>query len=143
VDSSQHFGFCLPAGLQKSAADGYPAGSIRFQGFGVPAGTNLVSKQLIIIPGADPNLQGATASGTFKAGNVTFQRSTAEEGAAGHSIQYVIYSSAQGGKTLSFEFVLNSTNRSNYPPASRPAQFDYAAQVKSTEEIMKTFRRLP
>lgn len=143
ADSTRKFSLCLPAGVTKKAADDHPAGSVRFQGFAVPSGTNLVSKQFIIVVGTDPNMQATSANGTFKAGGVTFKRFTGEEGAAGHSIQSIIYVWNRGGQTVDFDFLLNSANLANFPPANRPAQFDYAAQVKSTEEIMKTFHKVP
>jgi hypothetical protein len=73
---------------------------------------------------------------------VTFRRATAGEGSAGHLDQYIVYTWKHGGKKLHFDFDLRSANVNDYPPSSRPAQFDYAAQVQSTEEIMRTFRLL-
>ncbi len=142
VDTVHRFSLCLPAGLSKGDAGAYPSGTVLFTGFAVPAGTNLEAKQLIIVPGTDPDMQGATPDGRLTADGVTFSRVQAGEGSAGHLTQYYIYTWTHGGKTLHFDFSLYSSNVNDYPPASRPAEFDLPAQVKFTREIMKTFRLL-
>jgi hypothetical protein len=42
TDSTHGFSLCLPASVTKGDASGFPAGSVPFQGFAVPKGTNLV-----------------------------------------------------------------------------------------------------
>ena len=140
IDSAHGFSICLPASVTKGDASAYPAGSVLFNGFAVPAGTNLVTKKLIIVPGTDPDMQAGTANGTFVADGVTFTRMNAGDGSAGHLTQYIIYTWTHGGKTLHFDFSLFSANVNDFPASTRPAQFDLPAQVKFTEEVMKTFR---
>jgi hypothetical protein len=128
--------------LTQGNAGGYPTGTVLFNGFAVPAGTNLVSKRLIIVPGTDPDMQAGTADGHFTAGGVTFSRMQAGDGSAGHLTQFIIYTWTHGGKTLHFDFSLYSEDVNVFPPSSRPAQFNFAKQYKFTEEVMKTFHRL-
>ena len=77
------------------------------------------------------------------ADGVTFTRTKELDGSAGHMTYVIIYTWTHGGKTLHFDFSLFTVNVNVYPPASRPAEFDFAKQVKYSEEIMKTFHRLP
>jgi hypothetical protein len=141
VDHTNGFSLCLPGSVTKGNAGGYPSGSVLFTGFPVPQGTNLEEKRLAIVPGTDPDMQDATAGGHFTADGVTFTRSQAGDGSAGHLTQYIIYTWNHGGTPLHFGFSLYSVNVNVYPPSSRPAQFDFAAQLHSTEEVMSTFRR--
>lgn len=143
VDTAHHFSLCIPSSATQGNAGGYPSGSILFQGLPVPAGTNLESKRLIIVPGKDPDMQDITPNGHLTVDGVTFHRATGGEGSAGHLTQYIFYTWKQNGHKLHFEFSLYSSNVQLYPPSSRPAQFNYPAQVQDIENIMRTFRRLP
>jgi hypothetical protein len=143
VDTTHHFSLCLPSSATQGDAGGYPSGSILFNGFPVPAGTNLDSKRLIIVPGKDPDMQDITPNGHLTVDGVDFKRATGGEGSAGHLTQYIFYTWKQNGHKLDFEFSLYSANVLDYPPATRPAQFDYPAQVQSIQDIMETFHRVP
>jgi hypothetical protein len=143
VDSAHGYSLCLPAQAKKGDASGYPTGSVLFNGLPVPAGTNLESKQLIIVSGMDDNMQGSTAFGHLTVDGVTFQRVKASDGSAGHSTLHVIYTWTHNGKTLHFDFAHRAVNVLVFDPPNRPAEYDQAAQVKISEEIMHTFRRLP
>jgi hypothetical protein len=142
VDSTHGFSLCLPAKVTKGDASSYPSGSVLFNGFAVPKGTNLVTKRLIIVPGTDPDMQAGTADGSFVSDGVTFARMQAGDGSAGHLTQFIIYTWTHGGQTFHFDFSLYSANVNDFPASSRPLEFDLPAQVKFTEEVMKTFRRL-
>ncbi len=142
VDHANGFSLCLPAGVTKGNAGGYPSGSVVLTGFPVPPGTNLEQKRLAIVLGTDPDMQDATPDGHFTADGVTFRRDNAGEGSAGHLTQYIVYTWKHGGKKIHFDFSLYSVNVEVYPPSSRPAQFDLAAQKQSIEDVMKTFHRL-
>jgi hypothetical protein len=144
VDSPHGFSLCLPKHLTKGDASsyGYPAGSALFTGFSVPAGTNLVTKKLIIVSGTDSDIQGATAWGHFSADGVTFTRQKALDGSAGHMTTYISYGWTHGGKVLHFDFQLFASNPAVFPPATRPAEYSLNAQLKYSEEIMSTFHRL-
>ncbi len=140
VDPAHGFSLCLPKHLTKTAADGYPAGSVTFTGFSVPAGTNLVTKKLIIVSGTDSNLQAATGWGHLTADGVTFQRMTAGDGSAGHMTTYLSYTWTQPSQTLHFDFQLYAVNPLVYPPATRPTVYDLSAQQAYANEVMHTFR---
>jgi hypothetical protein len=141
VSLAQGFSICLPANLQAGSTSGLPAGSLVFTGFPVPAGTNLTRKQLNIQPGSDDNLQNATPFGQLTAGGVTFQRMKEGDAGAGHREEHIIYAWTHAGKKLYFDFGLYSVNPAIVGPP-HPAEFNEPAQVKSTEEIMRTFRRM-
>jgi hypothetical protein len=143
IDTARHFSLCLPASATESNnTGGYPSGTVLFNGFAVPPGTNLEQKRLIIVPGTDPNMQGATPYGHFTADGVTFTRSQELDGSAGHMTTNIIYTWTQGGNTLDFDFSLYAVNPGVYPPSEQPAEYDLAAQVRFTEKIMGTFHRL-
>jgi len=143
VNAVRGFSLCLPAGVQQSNASGYPAGTVIFTGFAVPAGTNLESKKLLIVPGAYSDIiSSATAFGHFTADGVTFKRTKFGDGSAGHMDIHIIYTWTNGSKKLNFDFDLHSVNPGVYDPSNRPAEYNLNAQVKNTEEIMSTFKRL-
>ena len=141
ADATQGYSICLPANAHKTSAAGLPAGSVLFTGFSVPAGTNLTRKDLSVQPGMDDNLQGATPFGHLTAGGVTFQRMKEGDAGAGHRVEHIIYLWTHAGKKLYFDFGLYSVNPQIVGPPM-PAEFNEPAQVKITEEIMKTFRPL-
>jgi len=143
VDTTHHFSLCLPSSATEGDAGGYPSGSVLFNGFPVPAGTNLESKRLIIVPGTDPDMQDITADGHLTVDGVNFKRATGGEGSAGHVTQYIFYTWKHNGQKLHFEFSLYSANVLVYPPSTRPAQFNYPAQVQSIQEIMENFHQHP
>src|SRR5438105_10076871 len=91
LDRVHGFRICLPAGVAKHAAKDYPARSILFTGFSVPAKTNLQAKRLAIVPGDYDLLKNAEGFGRFTANGVTFDRATTEEGSAGHLTLHIIY----------------------------------------------------
>jgi hypothetical protein len=136
ADPAHGFRICLPAGIKRAAAD-YPKDSIVFTGFTVPPKTNLRSKSLLIISGDYDLLKDAKRFGHFTAGNVTFERGRFEEGSAGHLTLHIIYT--WKSKNLHFDFELRSVNIYNFDPAQRPAEYNRAAQIKMTEQIMSTF----
>jgi hypothetical protein len=142
VSVSQHYSLCLPANLQAGSNSGLPAGSQVFTGFAVPAGTNLTRKQLNIQPGSDDNLQGATPFDHLTVGGVTFQRRKEDDAGAGHRVEHIIYVWTHAGKKLYFDFGLFSVNPGIVGPP-HPQVYNEPAQVKSTEEIMRTFRPVP
>jgi len=43
---------------------------------------------------------------------------------------------------IHFDFQHRSVNPYNFDPPQRPAEYDRAAQIKITEQIMSTFRKL-
>jgi hypothetical protein len=106
----------------------------------VPAKTNLRDKRLIIVPGDYDLLKSAEDFGHFTAGNVTFERTEFEEGSAGHLTLHIIY--IWKSKNLRFDFEHRSVNIYNFDPPQRPAKYNRAAQIKITEQIMSTFRKL-
>ena len=141
LNTALGFGICLPAKLHSGNASGHPAGSVVFDGFAVPSGTNLRSKSLVIEPAASEFAQGAEAFGHLTADGVSFQRLKASDAGAGHRALHIIYTVKISGKRLTFDFIHNSVNVGNFDPANRPAEFNEAAQVRITEEIMATFHR--
>jgi hypothetical protein len=140
VDQARGFRICLPAGLQKGVPAQSSPGSVLFTGFAVPANTNLRSKQLSIISGEYDLLKSAKPFGQFTANGVTFKRAKFEEGSAGHLDLHVFYTPA--GKNLHFDFDHHSVNVLNFDPSNRPAEYNRAAQIKFTEQIMSTFSML-
>jgi hypothetical protein len=142
VDSAHGFSLCLPKHLTKTDASSYPAGSVMFTGFSVPAGTNLQSKKLIIVSGTDSNLQAATGWGHLTADGVTFKRMTAGDGSAGHMTTYLSYTWTEPSQVLHFDFQLYAVNPMVYPPATRPEEYNLGAQRAYANEVMDTFRKL-
>lgn len=140
VDRAHGFRICLPTRLKKGVPEQSPAGAVVFTGFAVPAKTNLESKQLFIIPGEYDMLKSAKPFGQFTANGVTFKRAKFEEGSAGHLDLHVIYTPA--GKNLHFDFNHHSVDVLNFDPSNRPAEYNRAAQIKFTEQIMSTFSML-
>jgi hypothetical protein len=140
VDRARGFRICLPTGLQKGVPEQSSPGSVLFTGFAVPAKTNLESKQLFIISGEYDLFRSAKPFGQFTANGVTFKRAAFDEGSAGHLDLHVIYTPT--GKNLHFDFDLHSVNVYNFDPPNRPAEYNRAAQIKFTEEIMSTFSML-
>ena len=143
ANTALKFSLCLPVHVKKGDASAYPAGSVLLTGFSVPSGTNLESKQLLVIPAEDPNMQGATAFGHLSVAGVNFQRVQADDGSAGHSTKHIVYTWKQGSKQVHFDFALRAVNPDVFDPAHRPQQYNVAAQVKLTEDIMRTFQKLP
>jgi hypothetical protein len=142
TNQAQGFRICLPAGVKKQTADGYPAGSILFTGFAVPAKTNLISKQLVIVPGEYDALKGAKPFGSFKVNGVTFQRVKFDEGSAGHATLHIVYTWNSSKGSVHFDFAHRAVNVYNFDPPQRPAEYDRASQIAMTGQIMKTFRAL-
>ena len=142
VDRAHGFHICLPAGLTKQAAEGYPSGAFVFTGFAVPANTNLKSKRLIIIPDEYDLVKNAAPFGHFVANGLTFERTKFEEGSAGHLTLHVIYTWKHGNSAIHFDFEHRSVNVMNFDSSARPAEYDRAAQIKITEQIMSTFKIL-
>jgi hypothetical protein len=142
ADSVHGFSVCLPAKVKKGDASDYPAGSVVFTGFAVPAKTNLQAKQLIIVPGKYDIMESATAFGHLTADGVTFKRLKAEEGSAGHLTLHMLYAWKKGSKEIHFDFAHRSVDVGNFDPYNRPAEYNRSAQIKMTEQIMRTFREL-
>lgn len=142
IDAARGFRLCVPGQLTRTGPAGFPDGRVVFAGFAVPPGTNLEAKTLIIVSGSYDELQGATPAGRLAAGGETFQRVEVDEGSAGHSTLHVIYTWKNSGKTVHFDFTHLAVNPLVYDPAQRPATYDRAAQIKLTEEIMRTFARV-
>jgi hypothetical protein len=140
-DAARGFSLCLPAKVKKADSSGFTDGRVVFGGFAVPAGTNLEAKTLIIVNGNYDELQGATPSGSVTVDGVVFQRVQADEGSAGHSTLHVIYTWKKGAKVVHFDFTHLAVNVLNFDPPNRPKEYDRAAQIKLTEEIMSTFKR--
>jgi hypothetical protein len=143
ADATQGYSICLPANVSKGDASGLPAGTVVFDGFSVPAGTNLVSKRLIVQPGSDSTyiLQAPTSLAPLTAGGVTFQRVKSTDVGAGQQYLNVIYVWKHNGRQLNFVFQHHAVNPGIIGPP-HPAVYNEAAQIKITEEIMRTFRRL-
>jgi hypothetical protein len=143
ADATQRYSICLPANVSKGDASGLPAGTVVFTGFSVPTGTNLVSKRLIIQPGADDTyiLQNPTTLGSFTADGVTFQRVESTDVGAGQQYLNIIYVWKHNGKQLNFVFSHHAVNPGIIGPP-QPTVYNQAAQLKITEEIMRTFHRL-
>jgi len=142
TDAAHGFSLCLPAKVKKGDASAYPAGSVVFTGFAVPARTNLEVKQLIVVPGKYDMTQAATAFGHFTANGVSFERVKAEEGSAGHLTVHIIYAWKKGSREVHFDFAHRSVNIRNFDPSNRPAEYNRCIQIKITEEIMSTFKIL-
>ena len=81
-------------------------------------------------------------AGSLTADGVVFKRVKANEGSAGHSTLHVIYTWKKNGKVMHFDFTHYAVNVGNFDPPNRPAEYDQAAQIKMSEEIMSTFKRL-
>jgi hypothetical protein len=139
VDRSHGFEICLPAEIKRGVADD-PKGATQFTGFPVPPGTNLEKKNLIIVSGDYDLLENAQPLGQFTAHGVTFKRAKLEDASAGHLDWHIIYTPA--GKNLHFDFDHRSVNIYNFDPGRRPREYDRAAQIKITEQIMSTYRPL-
>jgi hypothetical protein len=137
ADPAHGFRICLPPEVKRAVAD-YPKDSTLFIGFAVPAKTNLEDKSLIIVRGDYDLLKSAEGFGRFTTGNVTFERAKFEEGSAGHLTLHIIYT--WKSKKLHFDFQHHSVNIYNFDPPQRPAEYNRAAQIKITEQIMSTFR---
>ena len=136
TDEKRDFILCLPAGVKESDAT---AGQVVFTGFAVPAGTNLEQKTLIIAPGKYDMLQGAKAAGGITANGIYLKRALLDDGSAGHSTLHVIYTWTNEKKSVHFDFTYRSVNVGNFDPANRPKEYDRAAQIKWSEDIMSTF----
>ena len=138
VDKAHQFSLCLPPNLKMPVPDG----PTTFTGFPVPKGTNLVAMSLVIATGKYDGLTGARPAGSLAVGDVVFQRSQVEGGSIGHSTLHVIYTWRTQGRVLYFDFVHAAVNLPIYDPADRPREYDRAAQIKISEEIMRTFRKM-
>jgi hypothetical protein len=142
VDRAHGFRICLPAGLRKEAPEDYPERSVQFTGFALPRKTNLESKWLLIVSGDYDLLKAAAPFGHFKANSIVFERAKFDEGSAGHLTLHIIYSWKHGKSAVHFDFEHRLVNIYNFDPPQRPAEYDRAAQIKITEQIMSTFRKL-
>ena len=138
VDKGHQFSICLPPNLKMST----PGGSTTFTGFPVPKGTNLMAKSLTIATGNYDYLTGAKPAGSLTVDNVVFQRAELQDGSAGHLTLHVIYTWKTQGQSLHFDFAHAAVNLAVYDPADRPQEYNRDAQIKITEEIMQTFRRM-
>jgi hypothetical protein len=138
-DRVHGFQICLPAGIKRGVADD-PKGATLFTGFTVPTKTNLEKKELIVVSGDYDFLKSAEPFGQFTANGVTFKRAKVEDGSAGHLDLHIIYTPA--GKNIHFDFDLRSVDIYVFDPGQRPTEYDRAAQIKITEQIMSTFRTL-
>ena len=143
TDTTNKFRICIPEHLTKTGPDASTQGAVIFSGFPVPAGTTLESKKLYIVSGPYNELSAASPFGHLIAGGVTFQRAKFDEGSAGHFDLHIIYTWTMGSKQLHFDFVHHSVDPGVYPPGQQPPNYNQAAQIKLTEEIMDTFKRLP
>lgn len=143
TDVARQFAICVPKGLTKKGPAGFTDGRVVFSGFTVPPGTNLESKTLVIVAGAYPDVQGATPSGHFAAGGVTFARAKLYDGSAGHMDLHVVYTGKVHGQTVHFDFTHHAVNPGVFDPGNRPAVYDEAAQIKLAEVVMGTFRLTP
>jgi hypothetical protein len=132
----------LPAGLTKKTPNDYLAGSVQFTGFALPPKTNLRSKQLLIVSGQYDLLKSAAPFGHFSANGLTFERARFEEGSTGHLTLHIIYTWKRGTNAVHLDFEHRSVNIYNFDPPQRPAEYDRNAQIKITEQIMSTFRKL-
>ncbi|HEV7404704.1 MAG TPA: hypothetical protein VGO11_17315 [Chthoniobacteraceae bacterium] len=139
-DPARGFSLCLPAGLKKTAGTG-PDQPVTFSGLAVPKGTNLETKTLVIASGKNDLVTGASAATSFKGGGLNFQRFIVEDGSAGHSTMHVIYAGHERGKDFYLDFTHRAVNVLNFDPPNRPKEYNRAAQIKLTEEIMSTFRK--
>jgi hypothetical protein len=137
-DAARGFRLCLPTGLTKTVS----GATTTFTGFAVPAGTNLQAKTLIVATGNYDLLQGANSPSTFTANGVALHRVLADEGSAGHSTLHVIYTWKKNGHSVHFDFTHRAVNVGNFDPPNRPQEYNQAAQIKLTEEIMSTFKPL-
>jgi hypothetical protein len=142
VDRAHGFRICLPAGLRRETPEDYPERSVQFTGFALPRKTNLESKWLLIVSGDYDLLKAATPFGHFKANSIAFERAKFDEGSAGHLTLHIIYSWKHGKSAMHFDFEHRSVNIYNFDPPQRPAEYDRAVQIKITEQIMSTFRKL-
>jgi hypothetical protein len=142
VDRVHGFRICLPAGLRRETPEDYPERSVQFTGFALPRKTNLESKGLLIVSGDYDLQKAATPFGHFKANSIEFERGKFEEGSLGHLTLHIIYSWKNGKSAIHFDFEHRSVNPYNFDPPQRPAEYDRAAQIKITEQIMSTFRKL-
>jgi hypothetical protein len=142
LDRSHGFQICLPAEIKRGVTDDsiYPKGATLLTGFALPAKTNLDRKDLIIVFGDYDVLKSAEPFGQFTANGVTFKRAKFEDGHAGGLDLHVIYTPM--GKNLHFDFDFSSVDVDNFDPPNRPAEYDHAAQIKFTEQIMSTFSML-
>jgi hypothetical protein len=140
VDRVHGFSICLPAGVTKEAATGYPAGSVLFSGFGLQPKTNLRSKQLLIIPGEYHLLKSAAPFGHFAANGSTFERARLEEGSAGHLMTHLIYTWKNTNTAVHFDFQDRSVNIYNFDLSQRPIEYNRKDEIKLSEQIMSTFR---
>jgi hypothetical protein len=142
ADATRGFALCLPDGVKKADASAYPAGSVLFSGFAVAKETNLKNKTLIIVPGNYQTIKDAAPLPDLTTNGVTFKRVKAEEGGAGHLVVHIIYTPEEGMKKVHFDFALRSVNVENFDSSDRPKKYSQAAQMRFTEEIMSTFKRL-
>jgi hypothetical protein len=138
-DRVHGFQICLPAGIKRGVADD-PKGATLFTGFAVPAKTNLEKTELVVVSGDYDFLKSAEPFGQFTANGVRFTRAKVEDGSAGHLDLHIIYTPT--GKNIHFDFDLHSVDIYVFDPGQRPTEYDRAAQIKITEQIMSTFRTL-
>jgi len=140
-DQARGFSLCLPAGLKKTVGTGADQ-AVTFSGLAVPKGTNLEAKTLVIASGKNDLVTSGSAATSFKAGGVNFQRFIIDDGSAGHSTMHVIYAGKEQGKDFYLDFTHRAVNVLNFDPPNRPKEYNRAAQIKLSEEIMGTFRPL-
>jgi hypothetical protein len=73
---------------------------------------------------------------------VIFTRAKFQEGSAGHLDLHIVYTWKHGKNPVHFDFEYRSVNIANLDPASRSVEYDPAAQIKLTEQMMRTFKPL-
>ena len=71
--------------------------------------------------------------------DVPFLKQSGSDAGAGNYYQWIAYSTGWEGVCVSFDFVLHSTNRMNYP--TPPPEFDFDAETAVFEQIVGSFSR--
>lgn len=69
---------------------------------------------------------------------VSFQTTSASEGAAGNFYEWTSYSATRDGACISISFILHTTNPLNYPTPL--PEFDKSSEAGVFAEIMSTFK---
>lgn len=141
ADQAHGFSLSLPSGVKRDS-DTSTDDKIVFSGFALPAGTNLVRKNLIIISGAADILKGGEKMPGFTSHGVTFERAKVYDGSAGHMTLHIVYTWKKGETELHFDFTHFAANVLAFDPPDRPKEYDPAAQIKLSEEIMGMFQPL-
>lgn len=83
-----------------------------------------------------------TSTSQVTINGVNYQYSTESDAAAGNLYEDVRYATVKGDTCYNVALFMHSTQRMNYPPETRPAEFDRAAVTSVFDQIMKTFKIL-